>query len=236
MDVMSESNAPELKLKMKVKGKVIKTTLAGALVDIGSDQPAILHISQLGEEPVKRVEDVVKAGQEIEVWVRRIDKKNNRVELTMTEPLALEWREIKKGMVVKGTVTRLEKFGAFIEVGAERPGLAHISELTHDYIRSVSDFLKVGQEVEAKVLGVNRRKKQIKLSLKALQAPPPQHEEEVDNTPPPTAMEMALRKAMENGEEEQPKQESEEQPSASKKDQEIEDLLARTLERRVSTQ
>jgi len=233
---MSESDAPELKRKMKVKGKVIKTTLAGALVDIGSDQPAVLHISQLGEEPVKRVEDVVQEGQEIEVWVRRIDKKNNRVELTMTEPLALEWREIKKGMVVKGTVTRLEKFGAFIEIGAERPGLAHISELTHDYIRSVSDFLKVGQEVEAKVLGVNRRKKQIKLSLKALQSPPPQQEEEVDEAPPPTAMEMALRKAMENGGEEQPKQEIEEKPAASKKDQEIEDLLARTLERRVSTQ
>ena len=225
------TTAPELKKKMKITGRVIKVTLAGAIVDIGQEQPAVLHISQLAEEPVKKVEDVLEEGQEIEAWVRRIDKRTGRVELTLVEPLDLEWREIKKGMVVSGTVTRLENFGAFIDIGAERPGLAHISELTRDYIRSVSDVLSVGDEVEAKVLDVNRRKRQIKLSLKALQAEEVEEDEEEEaNEPVPTAMELAMRKAMDQVEEVAPAEKPKSKKSANK--DEIEDILARTLENR----
>ena len=77
----------------------------------------------------------------------------------MKEPLALEWREIKPGMTVKGQVVRLETFGAFVEIGAERPGLIHISELSHSYVRTPGEVVREGDEVEAKVLEVNRRKK-----------------------------------------------------------------------------
>ncbi len=225
------TTAPELEKKTKLTGRVIKITLAGAIVDIGQEQPAVLHISQLGEEPVKKVEDVLQEGQEIEAWIRRVDKRTGRVELTLIEPLDLEWREIKKGMVVSGKVTRLENFGAFIDIGAERPGLAHISELTRDYIRSVNDVLTVGDEVEAKVLDVNRRKRQIKLSLKALQAEEIEEaeEEEVD-VPVPTAMELALRKAMDQVEEAAPAAKAKSKKSGNS--DEIEDILARTLESR----
>ena len=102
-------------------------------------------------------------------------------------------------MVVKGSVVRLEKFGAFIEIGAERPGLAHISELTHDYVRSPEDAVKVGEEVEAKVIDFNRRKKQIKLSLKAMQEPPVEETYEDEDAEPQetlTAMEIAYRRAL----------------------------------------
>ena len=60
----------------------------------------------------------------------------------MIKPLDLEWREIKTGLVVKGTVVRLETFGAFVEIGAERPGLIHISEMAHGYVRTPADVLK----------------------------------------------------------------------------------------------
>lgn len=164
----------EVKPKQKFIGKVSKIGLAGALLDIGIERPAVIHISQITsstiEEAIKRVEDVLQLGQEVEVWVRKI--KADHIELTMIKPLDLEWREIKAGMVVKGTVTRLEKFGAFVEIGAERPGLVHISELAHGYVRTPSEVVKEGDEVEAQVLEVNRRKKQIKLSLKALQPEP----------------------------------------------------------------
>jgi ribosomal protein S1 len=86
----------------------------------------------------------------------------------MIEPPLLDWNEIDKDMVVKGKVIRLEKFGVFVDIGAERPGLVHISELTHGYIKTPGEVVKEGDEVEVKVLGVNRRKKQIKLSMKAL--------------------------------------------------------------------
>lgn len=227
--------AKDVEAKMKFTGKVIKITLAGAIVDIGLDKPAMLHISQVGEDAVRRVEDVLEEGQEIDVWVRRVDKKSGRIELTMIEPLPLEWREIKKDMVVQGKVTRLEKFGAFVEIGAERPGLVHISELTHGYIRTPDEIVNVGDEVEAKVLEVKRRKKQIKLSLKALQQEPAgQEEDEQDDEPVPTAMELALRKAMQQSDE-VPGEDTPNQSESKKSKQrtEREQLLARTLQHRV---
>jgi len=215
------SNIKEIKNKMYFKGKVLKTTLAGALVDIGMEIPGMVHISQLLKEPVKRVEDVIHEGDEVDVWVRRVSPKKGRIELTMFKPLGLEWGEIKKDMVVTGTVMRLEKFGAFVDIGAERPGLVHISEMTHDFIRTPGDVVKEGDVVEVKVLDVIKPKKQIKLSMKALQEKPedvvkavlektekkeqrvrekekePEQPEEAKEVPVPTAMEMALREAME---------------------------------------
>src|SRR5512138_856154 len=156
-----------LEPKTKLSGKVLKTTLAGALVDVGQNIPGVIHISQLSKDPINKVEDVVKEGQTVEVWVRRVKK--DRIELTMIEPLALEWKEIEPDMVVKGKVVRLETYGAFVDIGAERPGMVHVSELAHGYVKTPAEVVKEGDEVEAKVLDVNRKKKQIKLSMKALE-------------------------------------------------------------------
>ena len=103
------SNIKEIKNKMYFRGKVLKTTLAGALVDIGLETPGMVHISQLQKEPVKRVEDVIHEGDEVDVWVRRVSPKKGRIELTMFKPLGLEWGEIKKDMVVTGKVVRSGK-------------------------------------------------------------------------------------------------------------------------------
>ena len=175
----------EIKRKMKFTGKVIKMSLAGAVVDIGVNQPAVIHISQLHPDTkgdgARRVEDVLEIGQTIDVWVRRI--RDDHIELTMIKPLDLEWRDIKKGMVVKGKVVRLEKFGAFVEIGSERPGLIHISELAHGYVRDPSEVVNEGDEVEAEIIDVHRRKKQIKLSMKALQPAPVKEETEKPKPP-----------------------------------------------------
>jgi predicted RNA-binding protein with RPS1 domain len=163
--------------KLQFTGKVIKVSLAGAVIDIGMDKPAVLHISQIvtpDNTPVKRVEDVLTVGSDVQVWIKRVMKKDgeDRVELTMLQPLALEWRELKVGNTVKGKVVRLEKFGAFVEIGAERPGLVHISEMAHGYVKVPGDVVKEGDEIEAQILEINRKKKQIKLSIKALQPEP----------------------------------------------------------------
>ena len=232
---MTESQS-ELKKKDKVSGKVVKTTLSGALVDIGREKPAVIPISQLQKDKVKRVEDILKEGQDVEAWVRRVDEKNGRVELSLIEPLQLEWRDIKKGMKLKGTVERLEKFGAFINLGSERPGLVHVSEMSHEFIRTPEDAVKVGEEIEVQVLEVNRRKKQIKLSMKALHEDPRAAiEEEIEEEEPiPTAMESALRKAMDANEgAAAPSKNGESEDS--KKRSEMEDILARTLEHRVKS-
>jgi ribosomal protein S1 len=240
----------DVKRKMQFTGTVVKTTLAGAVIDIGVEIPGVVHISQLQKEPVNRVEDVVQVGQQVTVWVRRVEPKRERLELTMIEPLPLEWREIEKGMLVKGKVTRIEKFGVFVEVGAERPGLVHISEITHEYIKDPQQEVKVGDEVEAKVLDVNRRKKQIKLSMKALEDKPvieqkPVSKKKTKSARPveteepeeaiPTAMEMALREAMEKSTPDAAEESTETKVKEEVSDPELDQILARTLEHKVKT-
>jgi small subunit ribosomal protein S1 len=160
----------DIKPKTQLTGKVVKITLAGAIVDLGQAVPGVVHISQLQSEPVKRVEDVVEIGKEITAWVRKA--KSDRIELTMIEPLGLEWRELKPETVVKGKVIRLETYGAFVEIGAERPGLVHISEMAHGYVKTPQEVVKEGDEVDVMVLEIDRKKKQIRLSMKATQPKP----------------------------------------------------------------
>jgi len=166
-DKKTSAQVSALEPKTKISGKVLKTTLAGVLVDIGQELPGVIHISQLQKDQVNKAEDVVQVGQTVEVWVRRVKK--DRIELTMIEPLDMEWNEIKPDTVVKGKVVRLETYGAFVDFGAERPGLVHVSEMSRGYIKSPKELVKEGDEVEAVVLDVNRKKKQIRLSMKALE-------------------------------------------------------------------
>ncbi len=245
--------AATLEPKTKLSGKVLKTTLAGALVDVGQNIPGVIHISQLSTEPVNKVEDIVKEGQTVDVWVRRVKK--DRIELTMIQPLALEWKEIEPEMIVKGKVVRLEPYGAFVDIGAERPGMVHVSELAHGYVKTPNEIVKEGDEVEAKVLDVNRKKKQIKLSMKALEPEVEEFipakkenkkagkrgpkknqveiaEQEEDREPELTAMQMAWQEALNKSNAERAYKVKRSKSSAS---QEQEELLSRTLKKRLPT-
>ena len=207
-ELMTPETIDDLEPKMKVAGKVLKTSLAGAIVDVGVGFPGVIHISKISKESVSRVADVLKEGQAVEVWVQRADPETKKIELTMLEPLGVDWREIKPGMELTGVVTRIEKYGVFVDVQAERPGLVHISEMAHGYVRTPTDIVQKGQEVSVKVLKVDRRKKQIKLSMKALEEAPVneyviEQEENEKKVVTPTAFEAAMRKAMDtNGDSE----------------------------------
>lgn len=249
-DIASTST---LEVKTKLSGKVLKTTLAGALVDVGQNIPGVIHISQLSKDPINKVEDVVQEGQTVDVWVRRVKK--DRIELTMIEPLALEWKEIEPDMVVKGKVVRLESYGAFVDIGAERPGMVHVSELAHGYVKTPGEVVKEGDEVEAKILEVNRKKKQIKLSMKALE---PEIEEfkpakkenkksgkrgprkeasevpvqEEEKEPELTVMQIAWQEALDKAKAEKAYKIKRAKSSVSR---EQEDLLDRTMKKRLPT-
>ncbi len=248
---ITQANA--LESKTKLKGKIAKITIGGAIVDLGLELPGVIHISQLQKEHLTRVEDAIEVGQEVEVWVRRAKK--DRIELTMIEPLALEWREMKPEVVVKGSVVRLESYGAFVEIGAERPGLVHVSEIAHGYIKDPSQIVKVGDEVDVMILEVNRRKKQIRLSMKATL---PEPEESLDakprrgrggkrgstksvaammaeiddepKAPEHTAMEMAWQAALDRAD--SGKKSSKKVEKKVDTSQEQEEILSRTLEQR----
>ena len=213
---MTENNAAAtedrtIKTKTQFKGKVIKINLAGAVLDIGAEKPGLLHVSQIVSPdgtPIKKVEDVLKVGEEVDVWVKRVARKDGdeRIELTMIRPLDMEWREIKIGETVKGKVVRLEKFGAFVEIGAERPGLVHISEMAHGYVKLPSDVVKEGDEIEAQIIDVNKRKKQIKLSMKAIL---PEPEVVVEEKPKPAPRPANTEAKRERRPERKPRRKSE---------------------------
>jgi len=256
METTSAAPVSALQPKDRLTGKVIKTTIAGAVLDIGQKVPGVVHISQLSKDAVNRVEDVVKLGQTVDVWVRRV--RDDRVELTMIQPLGLEWKEIQPEMLVKGKVVRLETYGAFVEIGAERPGMVHVSEISHDYVKNPSEVLKEGDEVEAKVLDIDRRKRQIRLSIKAAlpkpeevipeavkteaRKPKEKHskkkeehtlEEHEEREPELTAFQMAFQKAQERAY--KPDATSRTRKSKGNVKTESEDIFDRTLKNRIST-
>ena len=231
----------DLKPKMELRGKVKKIELYGAFVDIGVGADGLLHISQLSTERVKNVTDVVKEGDEITVWVRNVDQAQGRIDLTMMRPPGMMWNEIQVGQVLTGKVVRVEKFGAFIDVGAERPGMVHVSELASGYVNSPTEVVKVGDEVQVKVIKVNGKKKQIDLSIKALEEPVPTATADEDDENVPTAMELALRRALQGTDmaeelevpKKMAKQPRREKQRSDKRRQEQEDILSRTLRNRV---
>lgn len=172
----------EVKPKTKLTGKVVKTTLAGAVIDIGESVPGILHISQIQADPAKRIDELLQVGQSIDVWVRRA--KADRIELTTIEPLGMDWKDIKPETVVKGKVVRLETYGVFVDIGAERPGLVHISEMAHGYVKTPQEVVKEGDEIDVMIIEVDRKKKQIRLSMKATLPPPEEKEKEETEAAP----------------------------------------------------
>lgn len=187
----------EITPKMELVGTIKKIELYGALVDIGISQWGLLHISQISEDHVKNVSDILSEGQQVTVWVQEVDRKKGRINLTMKKPAAVDWNDLAVNGVFTGTVVRVEKFGAFVDIGVERPGLVHVSELANGYVGNPSDVVNVGDQIEVKVIGVNRRKKQIDLSVRALEQPTVVEEDEEEAEELPTAMELALRQALE---------------------------------------
>ena len=158
----------DLSPKMQLAGTVKRLELYGAFIELSPGLTGLIHVSKLGGEQVNRVSDVLKEGDQVSVWVEKVDPERQQVMLTMVPPLAVDWTDLQTDRPYTGKVTRLETFGAFVNIGAEREGLVHISELSHDYVKHPSEVVKVGDEVEVKVLGFNRRKRRIDLSMKAL--------------------------------------------------------------------
>lgn len=149
-------------------GVVKNITNFGAFIDLGIAQDGLVHISELARRKVDTVAEVVSQGQEVDVWVKKVDKKRGRISLTMIRPVTLKLKDIEEDAELHGIITRLESYGAFVDIGSERDGLVHISQITHEYIKHPADVLAPGDLVNVKVLKVNRKKRQIDLSIKAL--------------------------------------------------------------------
>lgn len=219
----------DLEPKMRLQGTVVKTGLHGAVVDVGAQCPGLVHISQLAPTRVNRVSDVVSVGDKVTVWVDTADAESGRLILTMVEPPEVEWRELGEGQVRNGVVTRLEPYGAFIDVGAERPGLVHVREMSSGYVRHPSEVLSIGDEVAVRIINYDRRRKRIDLSMLGVEMAEYDTEDEEDEGEPEwTAMELAMKRARTGGPDRPPSR------SGRRRDADFsdrEEILERTLRR-----
>ncbi len=233
-----------LKIGQHMEGTVKNITGFGAFVDVGIPQDGLVHISKLAKWKVDKVEDVVSIGQKVDVWVKKVDKKRGRLSLTMIKPVSLRLRDIEEDATLEGIVTRLEPYGAFIDIGSEREGLVHISQISHDYIKHPEETLAVDDKVTVQVLKVDRKKRQVDLSIKALLAPPePEVVEPVrevappaeksskneagEEAPPMTAMAVAYTALQ--GKQQSDEADDSESDQEQNRPSEMDDIVSRTL-------
>lgn len=211
----------QLEIGAKVDGKVKHIGIYGALVDIGTGQDALLHVSELGQTEAGTVE----VGSDISAYIYKV-RKDGHVALTMQKPPDVPWSTINVGNTYTGKVTRIENFGVFVDFGAERPGMVHVSEMADGYVKSPSDVVSMEQEVEVRVLKVNRRQRQIDLSMKQEVEDVAVVDDVEDEIP--TSMAQAFRRAMEEREDDEPSQMDKKAVKRAKL-AEQDDIIARTL-------
>ena len=165
-----ERRYSELKEGDTVQGEVRSLTDYGAFVDIGGAD-ALLHVGEISWRRVNKPSDVLSTGQQIEAVIIKIDSDKRRIAISMKQlqphPLDAVAEKYKAGERVRGTVTRLMDFGAFVEIEPGIEGLIHISEMSWaKRVRTASDVVKPGETVEAVILGVNSAERRISLGLK----------------------------------------------------------------------
>ena len=180
---------------MRLQGTVSSVEIFGLLVDVSVGQDGLVHISEFKDANDENGSRNFESGQEATVWVKRVEHEANRLTLTLREPVAVDWHDLKPDQVYSGKVVRMEKFGIFVDIGAERPGLVHVREITMGRVRHPDEVVTLGEEVEAQVIGVNTKKRQIDLSMRVLEQQAVDDGE--DEALPQTAMELALRAALE---------------------------------------
>ena len=155
-----------------VKGIVRNTTAYGAFVELEEGIDGMIHVSDMSwtRKPA-HASEMLKKGDTVEAQVLGIDKANQRISLGLKQLAEDPWKQVetrfKIGQMVKGTVSKVASFGAFIQLEGELDGLVHISQISEERVAKVKDVLKPGQEIEARVIRLNKAERRIGLSIKA---------------------------------------------------------------------
>ena len=158
----------------KIKGKVRNMTSYGAFVEIENDIDGMIHVTDMSwTRKINNPNEVLKVGDEVEVIILDIDPQQQRISLGLKQAESDPWENIEQlykiGDVVKGKVTKIIPFGAFVELSHKIDGLVHISQISKDRIDKVKDKLQLGQEIEAMVIKLDKNVRRIGLSIRALE-------------------------------------------------------------------
>jgi small subunit ribosomal protein S1 len=169
-----EAGADKYQVGNRVRGTVTRIVDFGAFVELEPGIEGLIHISELSwNRKIKRVSEVVKQGDSVEAVVLGVKAEDRRISLGLKQALGDPWvevtRQISVGSVVEGPIVTMMPFGAFVQIAEGVEGMIHVSEISADKrISHPQDVLKVGQRVQAQVLGVDQEKRNIKLSMKQL--------------------------------------------------------------------
>jgi len=171
------------------EGVVRKLMDFGAFVDLGSGVDGLLHISQLSWARVNHPSDVLSEGQSIKVKIEKFDPATGKISLGYRDMLANPWDDVERNYpvntVVKGTVTKLMEFGAFVQLEPGVEGLVHISELSHKRVPRASDVVSEGDEVEVMIKSVDLKAQRIGLSMKDVLPAPEEETPSTEEAPEP---------------------------------------------------
>ena len=157
----------------RVKGKVRNFTSYGAFVEIEDGIDGMIHVSDMSwTRKINHPSEMLQKGQEVEAVVLEVDPSQQRISLGLKQASEDPWHSIASrysiGQIVKGKVSKIASFGAFVELEDGVDGLVHISQISNDHVEKVKDALKVGQEVEARIVRIDSDDRRIGLSIKAV--------------------------------------------------------------------
>ena len=156
----------------RMEGTVKNVTDFGAFIDLGGVD-GLLHISEMSWGRVENPKKVFQVGDKVEVMIKDIH--DTKIALSLKFPETNPWANAAEdyavGTVITGKVARMTDFGAFVELAPGVDALLHVSQISQEHVEKPSDVLKIGQEVEAKIVDFNEEEKKISLSIKALAAP-----------------------------------------------------------------
>jgi small subunit ribosomal protein S1 len=165
-----------------VNGKVARVENFGAFVEIEEGIEGLLPVSEMSWQRIRSPKDVVKPGDTLRLVVLAIDPAQRKLTFSLKQAGPDPWKEAAEkfapDQVVTGKVTRVVDFGAFIELEPGLEGLAHISELSNQRVRTAADAVQPGQEVRVRILEVDKDARRVSLSIRrAIEAPPPSPEQ-----------------------------------------------------------
>ncbi len=157
----------------KIAGKVRNFTAYGAFVELEEGIDGMIHVSDMSwTRKINHPSECLQKGQEVEAVVLDVNPKEQRISLGLKQAQQDPWDDIAKkfpvGAVVKGKVSKIASFGAFVELEDGVDGLVHISQISGDRVEKVRDALEIGQEVEARIVKVDRAERRIGLSIRAM--------------------------------------------------------------------